>query len=555
MLVLVAITAYSQPYPDINLGSENIDAAPGTLAEIDIIITSDNWNSITTTRGSITWDPLVVDYSSITYFAVIGSTVFDIDNFTIDAENGVLSWDWYNVISIGQSLPANTVFFTIQFDVIGNNGDTTAIGFSNSPIALFWSDGFGWSGTYDGTDGQIIVGGLNLTGCYDPQFWTSETSNTNGTITHDAGVITMTGDNDGVGNGTTGVDCDGAEGTISYCNTIPSDGEVSFNWDYSGVIDNADSDAFGYCLNGTSVQLAQPPPPLGGTPFGNANFDVVEGDELCFTMSSENADLPNAPIVTITNFSGPDCELPTLSASIDLTSPVICNGDENAALEVTTYDGTGDITYIWNVDGVEGANPTGLGAGEYCVTVIDQIPDTFTTCITITEAPVLNASAISNPDDGFGTGMALATVSGGQPFPQNPNYSITWNTDPVQTGNIANGLDYGVYEYTVVDALGCTIVNEIEIMYVGIEEITGLDQFNYYPNPAENSFVMDIVFNQSKEFKISIVNSVGQNVIDLGSVNGSQFNETIDISSLTTGFYFLNVEVEGYRITRKLTVK
>ena len=177
------------------------------------------------------------------------------------------------------------------------------------------------------------------------------------------------------------------------------------------------------------------------------------------------------------------------------------------------------------------------------------------TCITITEAPELTASAISLPDDGFGTGLAQATVDGGLPFPQNPNYSVTWNSDPIQTGMFASGLPYGVYEYTVVDALGCTIVNEIEVLYVGIEEITGLDQFSYYPNPAEGSFVIDIAFNQSKEFNLSIVNSVGQSVLNLGTINGSQYKETIDITSLTTGFYFLNVEVDGYRITRKLTVK
>lgn len=553
LLVLGAITAYSQT--DIGLGSENIEAPSGTLTEIDIIVTTEGWNNITSSSGTITWDPAVVSYSSVTYYATLGNTTFGDGDITVSQVSGTLAWDWNNLITIGGSLGTNAVFMTIEFDVIGNDGDTTAIGFSDSPETLSWFSGFGGSGSYDGTPGQIIVGGLNLTGCYDPQFWTGNTANTNGTISHESGVITMTGDNDGTGNGTTGVDCDGTEGTISYCNTIPNDGEVSFDWDYSGVIDNADSDALGYCLNGTSVQLAQAPPPFGGTPFGTATFDVIGGDELCFVMSSESADLPNAPIGTISNFSGPDCELPVLSASIELTSPVVCNGDENASLEVTIYDETGDVTYSWDVDGVEGANPTGLGAGEYCVTVIDAVPDTFTTCFTITEAPVLTASAIANPDNGTGTGMALATVNGGQPFPQNPTYSVTWNSDPVQTGLIANGLPYGVYEYTVVDALGCTLVNEIEILYVGIEEITGLDQFNYYPNPAEGSFIIDIAFNENKEFNLSIVNSVGQSVLNLGTVNGSQYNETIDITSLTTGFYFLNVEVDGYRITRKLTVK
>ena len=58
------------------------------------------------------------------------------------------------------------------------------------------------------------------------------------------------------------------------------------------------------------TQLALAPPPFGGTPFGSASFEVLAGDELCFVMSSENADQPNAPIATITNFEGPACEFP-----------------------------------------------------------------------------------------------------------------------------------------------------------------------------------------------------------------------------------------------------
>lgn len=365
----------------------------------------------------------------------------------------------------------------------------------------------------------------------------------------------MVGDNDMTGNGTTGVDCEGTEGTVSYCNTIPNDGTVSFAWDYSGNIDQADSDAFGYCLNGTAVQLAQPPPPFGGTPFGNASFEALAGDELCFVMSSESANQPNAPVVTISEFSGPDCELPSLFSTIELVSPVLCNGDANASIEVVSYDYTGELTYSWDVDGVEGANPTGLSAGTYCVTVIDDVPDTSVACITLTEAPVLNVVVQASPDNGTGTGSAYANVSGGQPFTSPPAYSVVWDTDPVQTGIIASGLDAGTYSYTVTDALGCEFTGEVSIMYVGIEEITGLDSFNYYPNPAEASFKMDIEFNESKVFTVSIMNAVGQNVIEVGQVNSDRFNETIDVSSLQSGFYFINIDVDGQRISRKLTVK
>jgi hypothetical protein len=552
LFIFGAFTAFAQ---DIDLEAETVTAPSGTVTTIDVIVTSSNWNNIIVSSGSITFDETIAEYSTVTNFATLGSTPFGISDFNVtNAANGVITWSWANFISIGGSLSANTVLFTIEFNVIGVNGDTCDIEFSNSPVALSWLGGVN-QGTYNGTPGAIIVGGVNTTGCYDPQFWTTTTTNTNGSVSHSGGIITITGDNDQTGNGTTGVDCEGTEGTVSYCNTIPNDGTVSFDWDYNGNIDLADSDAFGYCLNGVGTQLALPPPPFGGTPFGSASFEVLAGDELCFVMSSENASQPNAPVGTITNFVGPACEFPSLEATITLVDPVVCNGDANASVQVNTINGTGDETITWDVDGVEGFNPSGLSAGTYCATVIDAVPDTSVACITITEAPVMTVSSQANPDNGTGTGMALVTVSGGQPNSSPPAYTVVWDTDPVQTGFIVTGLESGVYTYTVTDALGCEFVGEVTILYVGIEELTGLDSFSYYPNPASGSFTMDIQFNETKEFSLYIMNSVGQKVLNLGTVNGSNFNETIDISSLTTGFYFLNIEVEGQRISRKLTVK
>ena len=552
-ILLIGINTNAQT--NLGISAQNVEAAAGTLVEVEVTIDDELWNCNGIT-GTITWDETIAEYSSITEFGEFFNPVMDISNFGLtQTDDGILTWSWFPTFTVGTTLSAGQLLFTVQFEAIGNDGDSTGIEFTDTPMNLFWNSGGINTGSFDGNSGSITIGGLNLTGCYDPQYWTATTDNTNGSISHAAGIITMTGDNDMTGNGTTGVDCEGTEGTISYCNTIPNDGTVSFEWDYNGNIDNADSDAFGYCLNGTSTQLALPPPPFGGTPFGSASFEVVAGDELCFVMSSENANQPNAPIATITDFVGPDCELPSLLATIQLVSPVVCNGDADASVQVNAFDFTGELSYSWDVDGVEGANPTGLGAGTYCVTVIDEVPDTSVACITITEAPEITVSSQANPDNGTGTGMALVTVSGGQPFTSPPAYDVVWDTEPVQTGFIATGLASGTYTFTVTDALGCEYIGEVTILYVGIEELAGLDTFNYYPNPAEGSFIVDIEFNESKEFGLSIMNAVGQKVIELGSVNSDRFNQTIDVSSLQSGFYFINIDVDGQRITRKLTVK
>lgn len=548
LLAFASLQAFAQ---NLDIAATDVEAAPGTLTNIVVTIESDLWNC-NGISGSISWDPAVASYSSISDFGVLFNPAMDIGDFDIgDVSSGVISWEWFPTFTVGPTLSPGDPLFTIEFEAIGENGTYTDITFSDFPVDLWWNSGGTSSGTFNTDDGSITIGGINVTGCYDPQFWTTTTENTNGSVTHASGVITMTGDNDLTGNGTSGLDCAGTEGNVTHCNTIPNDGVVTFHWDYDSDISNADSDAFGYCLNGVSTQLASLDPPPFGTPFGNASFDVVAGDELCFVLSSQNADLPNAPVVTIDEFTGPPCELATVTAVLVENQIVTCYGSATAELEVLTEFGTEPFTYTWDVDGVEGNNPTGLIAGEYCVTVIDAAQDTAIACYTILDAPsAIEVTYISQPDDGFGTGSALLNVSGGQ-----PSYDITWDTDPVQTGPIAQNLPNGIIGYIIVDERGCEYVGEVEVLFVGLEEIVGLEKFELYPNPSNGIINLNIEFNQNKDYSIHIMNAIGQVVFDLGNRNGSVIHEVIDLGNMNAGLYYLNIEVEGQRISKKISLK
>lgn len=548
-LILIAFSMSAFAQVNLDIAATHVEAAPGTITNVEITIESDLWNC-NGIAGSIHWDPLVAAYSTISDFGILFNPAMVIGDFDLSATgDGIISWTWFPTFTVGPSLVPGELLFTIEFLAVGDDGTFTDITFSNSPENLWWNSGGIQTGTFDGDDGSITVGGLNLTGCYDPDFWTSDTENTNGTVFHSAGIVTMTGDNDQTGNGTVGIDCAGTDGNVTYCVTIPNSGTVSFDWDYTVAdIAESDGDAFGYCLSGVATQLATPNPPPFGTPFGTATFDVVGGDELCLIISSENSSLTNAPVVAISNFTGPPCELPSLTAEIVQNDLVGCVGEANASLEVILEFAEGEVTYDWGDNSLEGSNPTGLSAGNYCVTVIDAVPDTAYVCYEIIEAETpLSASGISNPDDGTGTGMILLNVSGGL-----APYTITWDTDPVQTGPIIQGLDNGVYTYTLVDQYGCIIIGQIEVIFVGIEEITGLQRFDFYPNPTEGIINLNIEFNRNNDFTISIVNAVGQKVIDLGSSNGSQFKNTIDLSTLPAGFYYLNLTIDGFIITKKV---
>ena len=136
------------------------------------------------------------------------------------------------------------------------------------------------------------------------------------------------------------------------------------------------------------------------------------------------------------------------------TTDVDCNGEATGTITLTVTGGTPDYTYAWTGAGVvaDAMNQTGLAAGDYSVVVTDANGCVETEEFTIEEASSLEASIADAAVDCFEDtdGVLTVVVTGGT-----EDYTITWNTTPVQTGATATGLAAGTYTATIVDANGC----------------------------------------------------------------------------------------------------
>lgn len=149
-----------------------------------------------------------------------------------------------------------------------------------------------------------------------------------------------------------------------------------------------------------------------------------------------------------------------LNIVLAVTNPISCFGAFDGALSATVTGGTGNYTYAWSPAG-NGANPSGLGAGTYTVTVTDNGICTATATINLTEPTQLTAAfTIDAQPLCFGdcTGQVTLTVSGGT-----PNYTYGWNNGDNTV--VVASLCAGVYSVTVTDANGCTVdANNIVIV-------------------------------------------------------------------------------------------
>lgn len=147
-------------------------------------------------------------------------------------------------------------------------------------------------------------------------------------------------------------------------------------------------------------------------------------------------------------------------ASISLTEThtnVTCNAASTGAINISVSGGALPYTYIW-ADGPVTEDRTGLTAGNYYVTATDNLGETASLTINITEPTVMTTfKSITNVYcGGASTGAIDLTVIGGT-----PGYTYAWS-DFVFTEDRSN-LTAANYYVTITDANSCVKVDSANV--------------------------------------------------------------------------------------------
>lgn len=150
-------------------------------------------------------------------------------------------------------------------------------------------------------------------------------------------------------------------------------------------------------------------------------------------------------------------KLAALNASIEETTPVPCAGG-NTILKVTVEGGKAPYQYEWSKPQLEGAQPTGVAAGSYQLTVVDAAGGKTTVAYTVAQPAAVSvvATAKAPASTGNSDGKAAASSRGGTGA-----YSYRW--DNGETTETAVQLKPGPHTVTVTDANGCTASASVTI--------------------------------------------------------------------------------------------
>jgi gliding motility-associated-like protein len=264
----------------------------------------------------------------------------------------------------------------------------------------------------------------------------------------------------------------------------------------------------------------------GGTPGVGYNFSWVGPNG--FTSTNQNLTAIPAGNYELTVIDANGCiknlsVIITQSTEIIIaytTTPITCYGANNASMSVTLSGGNPAYQFQWSNLSTS-LTQTNLSAGNYTITVTDNVGCIKTETIVIPEAPIFTINPIVTQIscNGANNGSINLNLTGGI-----APVALTWS-DGSTAGLIRNNLSPGTYTATISDGTPCFIVRTFTIIQ---------------PLPLVLSA------NLTNSFDCTIANTGAIDLVVAGGTlpytySWSNGATTEDLSNLTSGNYLVSV--------------
>jgi len=233
-------------------------------------------------------------------------------------------------------------------------------------------------------------------------------------------------------------------------------------------------------------------------------------------------------------------------------------------LEVEFMDlSTGATTWAWTLEGGEPSV-----SDEQNPQVVYNTPGTYPVTLSVTNAFGSNSLTLvgyievgEGPTAGFTAEINMGTVDltntstggttyewdfgdGGTSMEENPTHNYTANGTYTITQTVTN--DCGTMTFT----------EDVMIVVTSTTLPEAVSAFNFYPNPNDGSFYLEIEATPTKELQVQLYDIVGRKMMSqYFDFNSGQLSHRFDMRHLASGTYVLQLVLEEEVLVRKLIVE
>lgn len=514
--------------------TEPIDMSAGSAAGPTgstrcVPVTVDGFTDIVNFSSTLNYDENVLTYKSIQNINS-GVAGLDMSDFTTSTA-GEVALTWTN--PAGQNLTNGQVLYEVCFDLDGIGGSSSAISFTGNS-AMSSSESI----TVNPTSGNVsIQSAADFKFLIDDiQACPGERACVPVRVEGFQNIIAMQIQ--------IGFDITKLQNP-SFVSKIPA--EEGFG--LTGTINNATVGVDSIRILGSSDFIFPDAAKVGSDLVDNGIlfeicFDVVDSktdiviNETSaggfrvgkYNDSGQNVDIP------VSVFNGSlGSVAPTLELST--TTDIVCGGETTGAIDLTVSNGVPDFTYSW-IPAATSEDLTGIGPGNYAVTVTDDCDNTVSANYTISETntPITitgtttNASNLTAAD-----GKIDITVNGG-----NGTYTFSWDNSSI----LEDPMDFqaGDHTVTVTDTNGCTKTATFTVVS---------DQIDLALND-DNTTILDVACfgGNTGAINLGVEGGTGSYTATWSPV----LPNTINVSGLTAGEYCVTVSDGSTSVSNCYTV-